>query len=87
MGLSYKEIKNIEKGTEFCESNYLLNVWYEMIDNPVEEFNGELKQLKWQGKNKESGEIQDFLITEGLEHYGPSIYFTEAYVDINQLRE
>jgi len=80
MPLSFNEIKNLKKDTKFCECGYGMTVWYELMNNPVEEVNDELHQLKWQGKNAETGEVTDFLITKKYEHYGPKIYLYDAYV-------
>lgn len=85
MSLSFNEIKTLKKNTKFCETGYGLTIWYEMLDDPIEETNGDLQQLKWKGKNTQTGEVTEFLTTKKFEHYGPKIYLYDAYARLPKM--
>jgi len=62
-----------------CSGGY--NVKLEVVQIPYEQYNTHLKanQLKWVCIN-ENNERQNFLVTKGLEHYGPKIYSFPVYI-------
>jgi hypothetical protein len=38
--------------------------------------------LRWEAENTESGERIDYMMTEGLDHYGPRIYDQPQYARV-----
>lgn len=79
MSMSYNEIKALKAGDKFCEAGYMMSVWYEILEDINEKADDKYTQLSWKGKNVETGEVTDFLITKNLEHYGPKIYLYDPY--------
>lgn len=82
MSLSYKDVKNFQIGNIVWNSSPRGNTQLEIITVPVETFSTELNkhQLRWECLEVESRKIVKYLLTEGMEHYGPSLYRTPAYV-------
>ena len=70
----------IAPGVKFVERNHSVGpVFYEVaLTEPTVETTSidgkECKQFKWIARNTETGEIIDYLITEGVEHYGPTLF-------------
>lgn len=83
MSLSYKELNEIKIGDIFYECSQYCNIKFTVKTLPVEIQNGDLTQLQWIGKVEGEGDI-NYLITKGLEHYGPKIYKIPAYVGVPQ---
>lgn len=82
MRLKPHEIKN---GTVFYESAYGVDIRFTATSDPRKD---EIylahetcprTQWSWEAVNQETGEVTSFLVTEGLEHYGPKIYSKPAY--------
>lgn len=69
------DLNVLEVGTVFYECEYGMNM--KMIVTTKPKF--EDGKWFWKAKNSAGYEI-DYLITEGYEHYGPSIYTEPAYV-------
>lgn len=69
--------EDLDVGDTFYECYMGMNV--EMIVETKPSF--EDNQWRWTAKNQE-GNIQDYLITKGYEHYGPKIYSQPQYVKI-----
>jgi hypothetical protein len=84
LGLSYKELKEIKKCDVLFESSSLCNVKFTVVDTPVEVYVGSLKahQLSWLGAVDGEADPIEYLATEGMMHYGPSICRTPEYVGV-----
>lgn len=88
MSLSYDEIKELKKGDKFWEGRH--NMPFIVTITPYEieaQINGEPKnQLLWWGFSEFDGDCE-FMVTEGLEHYGASIYRGQAYYNLKDLQD
>lgn len=80
--------EDLKKDTIFYECDYGINVKYcvieeprcEMIDVASKQQDPKLrKRWQWQALAVDSNQVVDFIVTEGLEHYGPKIYSHEEY--------
>ena len=69
-------IENIKIGDIHYEFDYRFGIKCEVLTLPIRSSDG---QWKWKSKNLFTGKEIDYLITEGLEHYGPKLYDYEAY--------
>lgn len=83
MSLTYEELKNMKIGEVYYESSQYANIKFTVKSKPIEKQNKDLTQLTWIGSVKDQEDI-DYLITKGLEHYGPKIYKFPAYVGVEQ---
>jgi len=85
---SYNRIKEMRKDETFWNSSQTGNYEYTVGKEPREVYSESLQknQLMWTGINTSNGEEDNFLITEGLEHYGPSIYSYPAYVGVDEIK-
>ena len=86
MRISFEKIKEFKVGDIFYECDYGDNLKFEVLTCPEESNSGpdNRKQLSWRGKNLETNEEVSFLITEGLEHYGPKLYDQPAYMNFKK---
>jgi len=69
--------KDLKLGDSFYESYYGVNAYMIVIKEPTH-IDG---KWEWTAMN-ENGEEVEYLITDGYEHYGPSIYSEPAYTRI-----
>jgi hypothetical protein len=58
----------------FFECQYGINLQMKVIKDPT--FDGD--RWQWRAVDSDGNEV-DYLITKGLEHYGPRIYWQPAY--------
>lgn len=72
--IRFKDAVGLKKGEEFVEVGYGDIVAMVVETEPTVEQNGEHVQVKWEAKEHVSGRDVNYLMTEGLEHYGPKIY-------------
>lgn len=74
------EIQNLAVGDIFYECEMFANIEAEVIEAPVsaDGFEGR-KQWRWKARNTQNGEVIDYLLTEGLSHYGPRLYREPQY--------
>lgn len=87
---TFEDILTLKKDSVVYECSYLMgNVKVILITDPavtVTEINGEKKrQVRFSAciiKRGEEDKIQDYLVTEGLEHYGPSLYNMPQYISL-----
>jgi len=88
MRYSYKRLKKLEMHEIFWESNQYYNAEYKVSSLPIENYSDglESKQLRWSGIDINTGEEVQFLITEKLTHYGPSIYSLPTYVHPKKIK-
>lgn len=79
MIIRYNEIKNLKEGDIVYECSYGKNIEIIITSNPIETFNEKLEknQISWTGIY--GNQHIDFLVTEGMEHYGPQLYHSPAY--------
>ena len=68
---------DLEIGDVFYECEYGINLRMTVQTKPIKE-NG---QWTWKASTKDGEEVS-YLITEGLEHYGPRIYKTPMYLNM-----
>lgn len=79
------DYKNLKIGDVFYECVYGENYEYEVITEPEVEqiyFNESdtpYNRYSWEAKRTKSKHTLKFVITEGLEHYGPQLYYHPAY--------
>lgn len=80
MGQAMK-FQDIKKGQLFYEGGYGMNI--EMVALSDAAVIGDMdgrKQFGFRARNTQNGREQNYLSTEGLSHYGPSLYPSPAYV-------
>lgn len=79
MSLSFDQIKTLKVGDSFYDCGYGKSINFIVTESPIigNGVDGHAT-LSWKGINAE-GVIIDFLITQGLEHYGPKIYGFDPY--------
>jgi len=68
-------VENIKIGDIHYEYHYNIGIKVEVISKPIKNDN----KWSWQSKQISTGEIINYLVTEGLSHYGPNLYDYEAY--------
>jgi hypothetical protein len=85
MRIDYKTLK---VNDEFWESSQYGNIHCRVINTPVVdqiEIRGKIyDRYNWTAIDIDSGKQLSYTITEGLEHYGPSLYTEPAYVNIQE---
>lgn len=81
---SYTDLKNLKLNDIIYECSRGINLKMEVSVIPVQTYSVNLKanQLEWYCI-MEDGNTQKYFITEGLSHYGPTIYDYPAYAEIN----
>lgn len=72
-------VNEIKIGDIHYEFEYGCGIKCEVISLPIRTKSGDYYQWSWQSKNLKTGNVIDYLITEGLSHYGPNLYDYEAY--------
>ena len=81
MPMSYDEIVNLKVGDDVWECqldecrNYVVTV------EPTVECDGEFTQVSFSAKPTDSDLDCMFLLTKGMEHYGPKLYRYMAYMN------
>lgn len=70
-------VRDFKKGVTFYEDVY--GNRYEMlcVSDPVVTEEGSNLKVTWEAINYGGG-IQEYLITKGLEHYGPKLYWSSG---------
>lgn len=69
-------VEDIKIGDIHYEFEYNIGMKLEVITLPEKNESG---QWVWSSRNLKSGNIVNYLVTPGLEHYGPNLYDYEAY--------
>lgn len=81
------QLKDLKVGNIFYECQYGINIEFEVSEVPVSStvnlMGKERTQWTWKAKTKKGIE-EDFLLTEGLEHYGPKLYRAPQYVKVRK---
>jgi len=74
------EIKDIKKDTVFWERDQSFTALEDgYFSGVVEIWETKCDQYRVQGKCNITGDIVNFLVTEGHEHYGPKLYTENMY--------
>lgn len=76
------EIPNLKVGDVIYECEYATNIEVRLLTAPVEagkSYEGR-RQWQWKAENTQNGQVIDYLLTEGLSHYGPRLYRQPEYV-------
>lgn len=88
--MSRVDFKTLKANDEYWESSPYGNTHCRVIADPVvdevEVLDKMHKRYQWTAINVDTGEQIPYTITEGLEHYGPSLYTEPAYLDRPRLR-
>lgn len=76
--------KNLKIGDEFYEFAYGINI-HLVVTSDVKEntviIDGKgRKQYSWFARNVDADHEVEYLVTEGLEHYGPKLYSVPIYL-------
>ena len=77
----FDKLAQMKVGDVFYECEYGANIRARVTTAPVIDttsWEGK-RQLRWEAENTESGEPISYLLTEGLDHYGPRIYDEPQY--------
>jgi len=81
------EIANLEIGDVIYECEGFTNIEVRITSKPVASISEPLEgrtQWRWTAENTQNGKSIDYLLTEGLSHYGPRLYRQPAYVTIGK---
>lgn len=74
------EIPTLKVGDVFYECEAGINIEARVTEAPVESIGFEdRKQWRWKAVNTQNGKEIDYLLTEGLSHYGPRLYRSPQY--------
>jgi hypothetical protein len=76
-----EEVKDLKAGDVIYECQYATNIEVRLKSAPklIGMVDGR-NQWEWCGENTQTGEVIDYLLTEGLSHYGPRLYRKPQYV-------
>jgi hypothetical protein len=82
------KFEDIKKGQIFYEGAYGFNLEMVALEDAkiIKEFGQDegvlsgKKQFGFAAKNTQTGDLQDYVLTEGLAHYGPSLYRYPPYI-------
>lgn len=89
MSYGFKDVIDFKVGDVFYESDYCGTVKLQVSTLPsVEEvdiFDEKHRQVSFKATMIEGGKEVEFLMTEGLEHYGPKLYDHPAYVNLKEI--
>ena len=81
------EIKDIKKDTVFWERDQSFTAIEDGYFSGVVDIDKtEYDQYRVQGKCNKTGDIVNFLVTEGHGHYGPSLYTENMYKDMFSIK-
>lgn len=70
-------VENIKIGDIHYEFSYNIGIKCEVITSPVRSEKG---VWTWKSKNLKNGNIIDYVVTEGMEHYSSNLYDYQAYI-------
>ncbi len=70
-------VNDIQIGDIHYEFDYGFCVRSQVISKPVRDSEG---RWTWQSKHLKTGNIIDYMVTEGFEHYSPNLYDYQAYI-------
>jgi len=77
-----EEIQHLAIGDIIYECEMFANIEVRVLTVPTcSVFDGR-KQWRWKAENTQNGDQIDYLLTEGLSHYGPRLYRNPQYARI-----
>ncbi|UDF29319.1 UNVERIFIED_ORG: hypothetical protein LHK14_17670 [Roseateles sp. XES5] len=77
------EIEHLAVGDIIYECEMFMNAEVRVTEVPTCTVTDEgWKQWRWKAENTQDGSIVDYLLTEGLSHYGPRLYREPQYAKI-----
>jgi hypothetical protein len=78
-------VNDIEVGDKLYEIEYGSYIECVVLSKPKRTESGSYVQWTWEVKNTLTGKTVEYLITEGLEHYGPKLYNELVYEGCRQI--
>jgi len=77
----FDKLAQMKVGDVFFECEYGANIRARVTEAPVASNDGVdgKRVLRWKAENTENSEPIDYMLTEGLDHYGPRIYSEAQY--------
>src|SRR5438128_990324 len=77
----FDKLSKMKIGDVFYECEMGLNIRSRVMSEPVVSNDGYegRRVLRWAAENTEDGSSVDYMLTEGLDHYGPRIYDAPQY--------
>lgn len=75
--MSLDDIKSLKIGDRVCEAEYGAVIHCEVKSIPVCSKNEHGTQWSWVMTDEDTGHDVDYLVTEGLMHYGPKLYWED----------
>lgn len=81
MSIRDSEIQNFKIGDVFYECEMGMNIEARVTSEPVATFSEGLdkRQWTWTAENTQNGKQINYLLTEGMSHYGPRLYRMPQY--------
>jgi hypothetical protein len=80
-----REVRNLKIGDIVYECQYGTNIRTEIKTTPEESVGVDEKPAwKWTAVNTVTGETINYMLTEGLGHYGPRLYNVPMYATIRE---
>lgn len=80
------EVKDLKVGDIIYECEYGTNIEVRVLSTPgrsqATEHLDYRTQWSWKAENTQTGEVIDYLLTEGLSHYGPRLYRQPQYARV-----
>lgn len=78
--LRFDDVAALKPGDVFYECEMGVNIRARVTTAPMlgESYEGR-KTLSWKAENTENGNLIDYMLTEGLGHYGPRLYTAPQY--------
>lgn len=81
-----EEIQNLQIGDVIYECEYGMNIEVRVTSVPTSSVStealGKRTQWHWTAENTQTGQVIDYLLTEGLSHYGPRLYRRPEYMHV-----
>ena len=87
MSKTFEEICKFQIGEDYWESSQMGNIHFEVISKPTVYPSSIGTQVRFVGKDLDTGEPIHYLFTENHMHYGASIYDEPAYITTKELRK
>lgn len=84
--LYYKELSEMKKGQVLYDEGRYNNLRITLIEDPIETSDNQYTQLRFKATTDE-GEEMSYMVTKGMEHYGPKLYTYPAYTTPTMLEE
>lgn len=86
MKYTFDQVCNFKIGERYWESNQYGNVHFEVRSEPEVEVCKSGLRVQFTAVNLDTDESIMYLMTKGLEHYGPSICDYPEYMSLDELR-